>query len=74
MDTLLIILLAFDDRCHPGFDRDCGCRSHLRRMGERGVCVKVRPHGYVVLHGATGCSMVQRCDSETSASRFARDV
>jgi hypothetical protein len=28
----------------------------------------------VVLHGATGCSMVQRCDSESSASRFARDV
>jgi hypothetical protein len=44
MDTLLIII-GFDDRCHPGFGRDCGCRSHLRRMGERGVCVKVRLTG-----------------------------
>jgi hypothetical protein len=29
MDTLLIII-GFDDRCHPGFGRDCGCRSHRR--------------------------------------------
>ena len=45
MDTLLIILLALTTVAIPAFDRGCGCRSHLRRMGERGVCVKVRPHG-----------------------------
>ena len=45
MDTLLIILLALTTVAIPALT-ETGCRSHLRRMGERGVCVKVRPHGY----------------------------
>src|SRR5262245_63532391 len=34
---------GFGNRCHPSFDRDCGCRSHLRRRGTCWVCVKACP-------------------------------
>ena len=48
------------------------CRCGLAFTVCLGVVTPVA--SLVVLHGATGCSMVRRCDSETSASRFARDV
>ena len=44
-------------------------RTSFHRLSRGGNTRRI-----VVLLGATGCSMVQRCDSETSASRFARDV